>query len=256
MGISVTSASKIIYGEYYWDPLQLIALWGNSPGERAARFWCAFAFTLATLGTNVAANSISAGNDFNALMPRYLNIRRGSILCAFIGGWVLVPWYILASAPRFLGFAGGYTVFLAPLAGVMTSDFFLVKKRKVSVPAMYRPHSIYRYWHGINWRAVAALLVGCIPCFPGFLHNIEPSIGGQGVTYMFNISWIYGYFITALVYWGLSTLWPDMESTLDTSIYDDLHDHESIEGVGSPGSDGSPEKGGVKDATKVDGTSF
>ncbi|KAF3174530.1 hypothetical protein TWF225_004057 [Orbilia oligospora] len=243
MGISVTSASKIIYGEYHWDPLQIIALWGNSPGERAARFWCAFSFTLATLGTNIAANSISAGNDFNALLPRYLNIRRGSILCAFIGGWVLVPWYILASAPRFLGFAGGYTVFLAPIAGVMTSDFYLVKKRKVSVPAMYRPKSIYSYWHGINWRALAAMLVGCIPCFPGFLHNINPAIGNRNVKYMFSISWLYGYFTTAAVYWVLSKLFPDTRSLLDSMIYEDdddnLQDHESIEGVGS---DGAPEK--------------
>ncbi|KAF3257125.1 hypothetical protein TWF192_001404 [Orbilia oligospora] len=243
MGISVTSASKIIYGEYHWDPLQIIALWGNSPGERAARFWCAFSFTLATLGTNIAANSISAGNDFNALLPRYLNIRRGSILCAFIGGWVLVPWYILASAPRFLGFAGGYTVFLAPIAGVMTSDFYFVKKRKVSVPAMYRPKSIYSYWHGINWRALAAMFVGCLPCFPGFLHNINPAIGNMNVKYMFSISWLYGYFTTAAVYWVLSRFFPDTRSLLDSMIYeeddDNLQDHESIEGVGS---DGTPEK--------------
>ncbi|KAF3912086.1 hypothetical protein ABW21_db0203511 [Orbilia brochopaga] len=245
MGISVTSASKIIYGDYYWDPLELISLWGNSPGERAARFFCAFSFTLATLGTNVAANSISAGNDFNALLPRYLNIRRGSILCALIGGWVLVPWYILASAPRFLAFAGGYTVFLAPIAGVMTGDYFLVKKGKVSVPAMYRPRGIYRYQAGINWRAGLAMLVGCIPCFPGFLHNINPSIGSVGTTYMFSISWIYGYFITAGFYWLMSTLFPDAASTLPAAEYGDLivqmQDQSSIEG-GSDGSDGGREK--------------
>ncbi|KAK6344105.1 hypothetical protein TWF696_007752 [Orbilia brochopaga] len=248
MGISVTSASKIIYGEYYWDPLQLIARWGNSPGERAARFFCAFAFTLATLGTNIAANSISAGNDFNALLPRYLNIRRGSILCAFIGGWVLVPWYILASAPRFLAFAGGYAVFLAPIAGVMTSDYFLVKKGRISVPAMYRPRGIYRYQGGINWRSLVAMLVGCIPCFPGFLHNINPAIGGEGTMYMFSISWIYGYFVTAATYWLVSTLAPDAASTLPAAEYGDLvtqlRDQESIEGegIGSDGSDGGREK--------------
>ncbi|KAF3926522.1 hypothetical protein AA313_de0210084 [Arthrobotrys entomopaga] len=248
MGISVTSASKTIYGDYYWDPLQLIGLWGNSPGERAARFWCAFAFAVATLGTNVAANTISAGNDFNALLPRYLNIRRGSILCTFIGGWVLVPWYILASAPRFLSFAGGYTVFLAPIAGIMSSDFFFVKRRKVSVPAMYQPHNIYRYNKGVNWRAVVSLLIGCVPCFPGFLHNIQPTIGGQGVTYMFNISWIYGYVVTGGIYWLLSVVFPDADSQLAHAVYDDAQDRESIEGVGS---DGSPEKGVITETHKA-----
>ena len=86
------------------------------------------------------------------------------------------------------------------------------------------------------------MLVGCIPCFPGFLHNIDPSIGNKNVRYMFNISWLYSYFTTAAVYWALSKLFPDTRSLLDTMIYDDnnnLQDHESIEGVGS---DGSPEK--------------
>ena len=51
----------------------------------------AFAFALAQLGTNIAANSVSAGTDMTALLPRYLNIRRGGYICALVG-LVMCPW--------------------------------------------------------------------------------------------------------------------------------------------------------------------
>lgn len=113
-GIAVTAAGEIIYGEVLWDPLRLIDRWDN----RAAAFFAAFTFALATLGTNISANSLSAANDLTALFPRYINIRRGQVICAFIGGWALCPWEILASAPRFLTFMAGYTVFLGPFAAM------------------------------------------------------------------------------------------------------------------------------------------
>ena len=66
IGIVVTSAGNVLYGSYIWDPLRLIDKWDN----RAAAFFASFSFALATLGTNISANSISAANDFTALAPK------------------------------------------------------------------------------------------------------------------------------------------------------------------------------------------
>lgn len=66
IGIVVTSAGNILYGSYIWDPLRLIDKWDN----RAAAFFASFSFALATLGTNISANSISAANDFTAMAPK------------------------------------------------------------------------------------------------------------------------------------------------------------------------------------------
>lgn len=92
VGIAVTSAGITLYGQTLWDPLKLIDQWDN----RAAAFFAAFAFVLTTLGTNVSANSLCAGNDMTALCPRWINIRRGQVICAILGGWALCPWEILA----------------------------------------------------------------------------------------------------------------------------------------------------------------
>lgn len=92
IGLAVTSAGIVLYGQVLWDPLRLIDQWDN----RAAAFFAAFAFVLATLGTNISANSLSAANDMTVLFPRYINIRRGQVICAILGGWALCPWEILA----------------------------------------------------------------------------------------------------------------------------------------------------------------
>src|SRR5258705_11679085 len=92
VGIAVTSAGMALYGEILWDPLRLIDHWDN----RAAAFFASFAFAITTLGTNVSANSLCAGNDMTALCPKYINIRRGQVICAFLGGLALCPWGILS----------------------------------------------------------------------------------------------------------------------------------------------------------------
>jgi hypothetical protein len=51
-----------------------------------------------------------------------MNITRGQVFCAFIGGWVLCPWEILAQAVGFLNFMAGYTIVLGPICGIMIAD--------------------------------------------------------------------------------------------------------------------------------------
>lgn len=92
VGIAVTSAGISLYGQILWDPLKLIDHWDN----RACAFFTSFVFGLSTLASNISANSLDVGNEMSALYPRYINIRRGQVICAFLGGWALSPWKILA----------------------------------------------------------------------------------------------------------------------------------------------------------------
>lgn len=93
IGIIVSSSSNVIYGEPIWNPLQLLGNFqeGASSGQRFGIFMISSAFALAQLGTNIAANSVSAGTDMTALLPRYLNIRRGGYICAAVG-LAMCPW--------------------------------------------------------------------------------------------------------------------------------------------------------------------
>lgn len=63
IGIIVSSSSTVIFNETIWSPLDLLSrfLDEGGHGTRAGVFFIAFAFSLAQLGTNIAANSVSAG---------------------------------------------------------------------------------------------------------------------------------------------------------------------------------------------------
>ncbi len=124
LGIVTTSATQELWdGTPLWNPLDIIAHWqAYGSSGRAAAFFAALAWYIAQVGTNITANSISAANDLTVLFPRWVNIYRGCIIAAIVGGWVIVPWKILNSATTFLAFMGGYSVFLAPMAGKSTSN--------------------------------------------------------------------------------------------------------------------------------------
>lgn len=64
----------VIYNEPIWNPMDLLKrfLAEGGAGNRTGVFFIAAAFALAQLGTNIAANSVSAGSDTTALLPRFM----------------------------------------------------------------------------------------------------------------------------------------------------------------------------------------
>ncbi|KAK9322189.1 permease for cytosine/purines, uracil, thiamine, allantoin-domain-containing protein [Lipomyces orientalis] len=230
-GVVGAAGSKVLFGQILWDPLLFIDNW-TSPGGRAAAFFCALGFYLAQACANISANSISAANDLNCMFPRYINIRRGQFIIAFVGAWALTPWNILTSASSFLAFMSGYTVWLAPICGIMVSDFYFVHKRKYNVWQLYNKNGIYRYnrW-GINWRAFIAFFVGWVPLFPGFLPNVNKSISvATGMVHLYYLGYFYGFGVAALSYYVICYFWPARETMLDVPVYcDDVLNAREIE---------------------------
>lgn len=254
IGIVSTSATGVIYGELLWNPLDIINKWLSSGhGGRAAAFFAATSWYLAQVGTNITANSISAANDLTVLFPRYVNIERGCVIAAIIGGWVIVPWKILSSAETFLAFMGGYAVFLAPIAGILASDYWLVKKQNIDVPALYNPDGRYRYWNGINWRALIALLTATSPNLPGLGYSIGMQADGtdtvnisQGAKNLYTFDWLFGFTCSIFVYTALSWIFPAKQSLTPVTIYgneadEGMHssDVESASGLGKTVVEGS-----------------
>lgn len=75
IGIIVSSSSETIYGEAIWSPIDLLDRFLDGSPSGATRFgvwFISFGFIIAQLGTNISANSISAGCDLTALFPRFV----------------------------------------------------------------------------------------------------------------------------------------------------------------------------------------
>lgn len=233
LGIITTSATKVFAGEYLWNPLDIIALWLDmGSGGRCAAFFAALAWFIAQVGTNITANSISAANDLTVLFPRWVNIRRGCMIAAVVAGWVMVPWKILSSATTFLSFMSGYSVFLAPIAGIMVADFWLVKRRHIDLPALYDPRGRYRYYKGCNWRAAVAFLVPVVPLLPGLAEDISGDSKvhiSSGAKHLYTFNWLFGFVVSIFLYTSFSLLWPDKGSLLQDTVW--AKDASAIDGV-------------------------
>ncbi|GAA5928883.1 hypothetical protein JCM1841_001285 [Sporobolomyces salmonicolor] len=146
------------------------------------------------LGVNISANQMSFATDITSLLPRYLTIFRASILASTLC-WATNPWKIVTNAPSFVAFLGAYPVFLAPVATILATDFYLICKRKVDVREFYDPHGIYRYTYGFNFRAIGAWISALAPSLPAFAHAVDASNPDvQPYTYYF--SWYFSTIIS------------------------------------------------------------
>ncbi|KAH0272768.1 uridine permease-like protein Fui1, partial [Aureobasidium melanogenum] len=220
-GIISTSSAKVVYGEYIWDPIGLAAQW-ETPGGKCLAFFVGFAWCIAQIGTNLSANVISASNDLTNLFPKYINIRRGVVIITITAGWIMVPWKIVYSAESLLNFMVGLAVFLCPIASIMATDYWLVKRRHIDVPGLYRRHGRYRYKHGINWRAVVALLSSLVPNIPGLASSVNKSLSiPSSFAHIYDMNYLYGFISASFIYWSLSYFYPAKSTLLEASIYDD-----------------------------------
>lgn len=231
IGIIVSSSSTVIYGgEPIWDPLALLERFVDDGGsaQRFGVFVIAAAFALAQLGTNIAANTVSAGTDLTALLPRYLNIRRGGYICAAVG-LAMCPYTLLTSSNQFTTYLSAYSVFLSSIAGPMVADYYLVRRGYLEVKELYdaRRGGPYFFTYGFHWRAYAAYVAGILINVVGFAGAVGAASIPAGATYIYNCNYFAGFIVSALVYWALCRVSPvpacaDRWMEVDDEI-DDVH---------------------------------
>src|SRR5271167_1233870 len=188
IGVAVTSASAILFGEPIWDPVVLIGRF-HHPG---IAFVALLAILLATLNTNVAANVVSPSNDFSNLNPRRISFRMGGLITGVIGV-LMMPWKLLGDFGSYIfGWLVGYSGLLGPVAGIMIADYFVLRGRNLRIEDLYRRNGIYEYDNGINLRAVAALVVGIVVALLGVV--IPP------LRLLYDYAWFVGFGVSGAVY--------------------------------------------------------
>lgn len=211
IGIIVSSASAVIYNDKpIWDPLVLLERFidDGGSGQRFGVFVISLAFALAQLGTNIAANSVSAGTDMSALLPRFINIRRGGYICAAVG-LAMCPWTLLTSSNQFTTYLSAYSVFLSSIAGVMISDYYFVRRGYLEVKELYdaRKSGPYFFTFGVHWRAYVAYIAGIVINVVGFAGAIGREVP-IGATYIFNVNFFAGFIVSSGMYWALCKFFP------------------------------------------------
>jgi nucleobase:cation symporter-1, NCS1 family len=189
MGVMITSATVIIYGESIWDPVQLVGRF-SSPIVVAVAMFTA---VVATLAVNIAANVVSPANDFANAFPRLVSFKTGGLVAGILG-IAIQPWKLLADPSGYiytwlLGYSGG----LGSIAGVLIADYWIVRRCELRLEDLYLESGAYRGW---NWRAIGATALGCALAWSGLI--VPP------LRPLYDYAWFVGFFAAGLAYLALA----------------------------------------------------
>ncbi|MBL7731824.1 MAG: NCS1 family nucleobase:cation symporter-1 [Chitinophagaceae bacterium] len=202
IGVVVTSASAIIYGQPEWQPEMLAGKFGN-------KFMITFAILgiiISTLATNIAANIVSPANDFSNLSPSRINFKTGGYITGIIG-LLIFPWKLYGDPSGYIfTWLIAYSSLLGPVGGIMIADYYLLRKKELAVDELYSHAGRYGFTKGFNPDAIIALLAGVLPNIPGFLLNIKVIASDNfpgWITDLYHYAWFVGFFVSGFVYWIL-----------------------------------------------------
>ncbi|RAO72531.1 uncharacterized protein BHQ10_008543 [Talaromyces amestolkiae] len=218
-GNVIAAASKRIFGELIWNPLtHLDMLMEGDRYTHANRAGCALislCLMFATLTSAIFENSIPAGNDIAALLPKYITVKRGFFICAILS-YAICPWYLLATAAVFINFLSSYQIFLSAIAGILICDYYLLRKGYLDIPLLYKGrkssdgnhiNNIYYYKGGFNVRAFVAYLIPVAIHFYGFLNQMGVS-APTGIIKFYYVAYPTGLLIALGLYYLICVLFP------------------------------------------------
>jgi NCS1 family nucleobase:cation symporter-1 len=199
IGVAVTSATMIIYGETIWDPVVLAGKFENKILVSGAMI----AVAISTLATNIAANIVSPANDFANIAPKKINFKTGGFITGIIG-ILIFPWKLISDPGGYIfTWLVGYSSLLGPIGGIMIADYYFIRKQQLNTKDLYQYTGEYHFTNGFNYKAILALLLGILPNVPGFLTTVK-IISSDAVpgwlSGIYNYAWFVGFFISGVSY--------------------------------------------------------
>lgn len=115
---------------------------------------------------------------------------------------LIIPELFFANFGTFLAFIG---VGFAPLCGIQIADYYLMRRRRIVVRALFDngPDSPYRFWLGVNPAAVLAMAAGCAT----YVVLLDPLTYESHGPYAFTTASLPSVLVAAVVYGLLTRLW-------------------------------------------------
>jgi NCS1 family nucleobase:cation symporter-1 len=199
IGVAVTSATTIIFGQTIWNPVDVLTRFQNPVVLVIAML----ALCIATLATNIAANVVSPANDFAHLAPRKISFRIGGLMTGIVG-ILMMPWKLVADPNGYIfTWLIAYSALLGPIGGILIADYFVIRRRKLNVNALYKSDGEYRFTGGFSVVALISLVAGALPSLPGFLVNVN-LLSAEHVpvflAHLYDYAWFVGFAVAFVVY--------------------------------------------------------
>ncbi len=204
--LMITGGTIAIFGEYVANPTDMVAKVDNIVLTIVA----AFAFFAATVGINMVANFIPPAYDLANLMPSKINFRTGGLITAAFGFVIGGMWVAVITQMGLFPFVNTLGAILAPVFGIMITDYYIIKKQKLDVDDLFSdsPNGKYHYNGGFNGKGMLAwvlsgyIAVGTV--WPNILFlgldDFFANLGGGG-----GYAWIIGASLGAVIHLAISS---------------------------------------------------
>ena len=203
VGVVVTLATTIIYGQTEWDIVKLASKFES----KLVVSFAMIGIIISTLATNIAANIVSPANDFANLNPKKINFKIGGYITGVVG-ILIFPWKLIADPNGYIfTWLIAYSGLLGPIGGIMIADYFFIRKQQLIVEDLYTHNGIYKFKNGFNIKALIAFVVGVIPVVPGFLVTvklIDANAVAAWLSNLYHYAWFVGFLVSGVVYWLLT----------------------------------------------------
>ncbi len=169
IGIAVTGATAIIFGETIWDPIVVLSKFKNPLVLGIAML----SLCIATLATNIAANVVSPANDFAHLAPKWISFRTGGFITG-IFGILMQPWKLLEDPTGYIfRWLVAYSALLGAVGGVLLADYLVLRKTQTRSGRTLSTRRTLLVQRGVQPWAIIAMVLGIAPCVPGFLAAVS-----------------------------------------------------------------------------------
>jgi NCS1 family nucleobase:cation symporter-1 len=156
----------------------------------------------------MAANVVSPSNDFSNLNPTLISYVAGGMITAVIGV-LMMPWKLMGSMGDYIfTWLIGYSGLMGAIAGILICDYWVLRKQRLQLAALFDVAGPYSYSNGTNWRAITSLILAIAPVVPGFLHAATTPGGQVAMPGILDAIYTYAWFVTFalgfVLYWLLS----------------------------------------------------
>jgi NCS1 family nucleobase:cation symporter-1 len=203
IGVAVTSATVIIYGQAIADPVVLIQKFDSA----IVILFAMLVIFVAQLTTNMAANVVSPSNDFSNLNPKRISYVTGGIITAVIG-ILMMPWQLMSSMGAYIfTWLIGYSGLMGAIAGILICDYWVIRRQKLDLAGLFKTDGEYHYSGGVNVKAMIALVAAVSPVVYGFV-RAATTPGGQVadpgfLDSLYTYAWFVTFGIGFTVYYAL-----------------------------------------------------
>jgi NCS1 family nucleobase:cation symporter-1 len=99
----------------------------------------------------------------------------------------------------------GYSVVLGPVTGILLVDYFVIRRQRLNIDALYTSKSTGRYWYWGGWNpaAVVALIAGTLPTLPGLVGTLSGVTLAPLFAALYDVAWFVGIAVSSCIYFIL-----------------------------------------------------